>query len=290
MDVRHEVGKFAPPVGLAILGATLFTGYNEYLAMQRSGTAIQIDASRPKIVQHDNPTIVTMNAHNELPDPDRIGDLKDELLKESSDVAFIQEVRRSAVPRIADAFKGWDIVYAYGDARQEFPLRVGLGNIIMSRTKLEDVKTEQVQSGIAKENRVVLSARTKLNVDGVDESVRLITTHIARQDNIQYEQLDKVKDAIRRMSAGEESAIVGGDFNMGPSTIKTQLGQIGFMAITSAERTFIASKDGDTYDHFAYDTRGTLGFVRVSVGKYFITDHKPVRAKIVNLRTLPESR
>lgn len=277
--------------GQSLLMATMLgvaaIGNAVQITHKKSDRLEQTPSVAPMVAPIDAPEVVTINAHDEL--PEKILSLKHELGSTSTAAAVLQEVSYDAFDDLRLQFPKWDMVFAYGDPRQKIT-RGGLGNVIMSRGRLEDAKSIQIQNGQLVENRALLLAKTQLIINGKPERVQLGVMHVARQDLLQYEQLDNALRVLKDETPKNNNAIICGDFNMGPSNIKRYMATVGYVAITARHKTYIGSKKGAIYDHCAYNSNGYIGFTKAIIGKEFRSDHRPVRIRLTNMNKISEYR
>ena len=290
--------KWPTILGIGALAVTLAVARFDV-----SGETNVVRAAHQQQVQVENTSIVSANAHDEL--PENMQGLKDEIVTESPSIVMMQEVSHDSLDSLQLAFPEWSMAFVYGDARQKV-LRGGLGNLIMTRGKMESIKSLRIEKttqlvanlkvveGVAKdllsldvslprakkasvEERAVLALTTEVTVDGKPEEIQIVTSHIARQDGVRQEQLQAVTHYLEDISHDADSTIFCGDLNTNPMGAITAFAKIGFVVIPASHKTYIGSKKGSIVDHCAFYAKGRLGYEKTLIAKKFRTDHRPIR-------------
>jgi exonuclease III len=263
-------------IGAVVLTGAGYGGHEVYQAWPRYAEVTLEQGSTANDAAMTLPNVITANAHNEL--PEKIDDLEQEVELEDPSLLMMQEVSEDAVDDLKVAFPAYDIAYARGDIKVKFG-RGGIGNLIMSKTKLTNVKAYKLDQPGFVEDRVVLSADTDIVVEGIKRTVQVVTYHIDRHEGYRQQQFGALVDHVKQISKDKESSIVCGDNNTRPLEARRRFskGENSFISILPSEKTYIGSKFGSIVDSCAFKNQGKVGFSKAVIAKKFRTDHRPVR-------------
>ncbi len=231
--------------------------------------------------------IMTYNIHSCNP-PSKPGeadvDAVARVIKEANpDIAFLQEVDRNTGRNRNYDDQAAKIAEAAGMEAQFFPARSQgngfYGVAILSRYKIEEVKTHLLPRGQNLEQRVLGTAVIKLPGN---EQIIAAVTHL--QHNSAENRLDQVKEIIRILKDEELPVVFGGDLNEFTST--TEFFDLFDNAFTrtctddaTCPYTFSANNPSSVIDYLAY--RPSTAFEAGShhvINEKYASDHLPVVA------------
>lgn len=238
--------------------------------------------------------------------------LKRVIEQQNPSVLMMQEVSADSQDDLARAFPDQNMAFVFGDARQK-ARQGGLGNIIMSKNALENIKSRKIEKitpmdsyikgakGLFKdlivfdfsfprldralvEDRAIIAATTEVIVGDEVEKVQVATSHIDRGDGVRQPQLETVTEFLSDIADDADSTVFCGDLNTNSYETITAFAKIGFAVIPTPHKTYIGGQKGSTVDHCAYDASGRVGYKRTTIVDEFQTDHRGIE---IALKRLP---
>jgi exonuclease III len=294
---------------MAVGTVAIFGGANVYNRIEEAGSGKVIHAAEPVTV-HPNQDLrmCSLNMHDET--ANRLGMLAKMIKQEDCDPIALQEVNKDDMDLLGQYFPEFNIVTVVADAIKQQLNNGGYGNVLMTRQEPKDVKRISIKgtpldkgllsaagkilpnitvadawasAGKAlQEDRGAVAMTIKVDDDGKEKDLRVITSHIAgfningqpdfnlwKQHN---EQLAKLLGFIKDNTQEARPTVFCGDLNASKEEVVPAFANIGYVVPTDGvEETLVDT--GEVIDHCAVHDAGVLGLGQVEVLKRFKTDH-----------------
>jgi endonuclease/exonuclease/phosphatase family metal-dependent hydrolase len=294
----------AAAVGLICLAGA--AGYGGKSLINESGqSTLYMPAQVQEQVIDNHMGVVDWNMHNEV--LSHTGQLRKLMARNKADVVTLQEVNANDAQKLARKFPRWYTSFVIGERLLQQPNSGGYGNVIMTRQKPTNIKTQSITSDSLfskakhmtfglfddvahantsapkmkegmQERRAIIAETIQVRDADKLRDVQIITTHIAGIDRIGNPQMDKVEKFVKKVSKEGLPTIFCADLNDIPEEVIPRFTKLGFIVPQTNTPTTVET--GITVDYCMYREEGVLGLGSVNVSPPGIeTDHRALSAE-----------